>query len=67
MISKEVSLVANENEHVYTSNPFYVKLSDVLFVLSWLFTVIYNDETMARSLQRYLTIKYFMLLKQWGL
>ena len=33
-------------------------------VESLLFAVIYNDKTMVRSLQRYLTIKYFLLIEQ---
>ena len=36
-----------------------MNFKDGPFVLSCAFTVIYNDETVLRSLQQYLTIKYF--------
>ena len=34
---------------------------DVLLVENWLITVMYNDEAVAKSLRRYITIKYFKI------
>ena len=45
---------------------FFVKLNDILFFLSWLFTVISNDETKVRRLQRYFTIKIFQAVSAMG-
>ena len=44
-----------------------MKPNYVLYVLSWLFADICNDETVVRTLLRYFTLKYFMLIEQWSL
>ena len=45
---------------------YYVKLSDVSYFYGSLITVFCNDEIMVRSMQRYLAIKYFILIEQCG-
>ena len=50
--------LAYDTENTYSDcKRFYVKLNDVSFVQSWLITVICNDKTMVRSLQRNLVVK----------
>ena len=51
----------------YSSNRFYEKVMEALIFKSWPITIIHNEETVVRSLQRYFTIKFFMLIEQWGL
>ena len=49
MISKVGHSICQLNGPSFFSNLVFVKITDALFVLNWLFTVIYNDKTIVRT------------------
>ena len=43
----------------------YLSWMVIIFFQSWVVTIIYSDETVVRILERYITMKYFMIFYHW--